>query len=131
MNLRGLRLILMAAVLCVVAPRPALAVLNLFSDFDHASLASWSGDLSNIALIGRENHPGGAAGWRWMYFQASGIDGAQPNFSINQTFTGGNSSLNNHQMVYSYDNENWLFFDNNQRSGNLYTFSNSSRVQER
>ena len=29
-------------------------------------------------------------------------------------------------MVYSYDNENWSFFDNDNRVGNLYTFSNNS-----
>ena len=29
-------------------------------------------------------------------------------------------------MVYSYDNENWLFFDNNQRNGLNFTFSNNS-----
>lgn len=108
-----------------LATRPAHAVLNLFSDKDHYSLASWSGDVNNIALVGRENHPT-TNGWRWMYFEATGLSGAQTQFSIDQAFAGGNSALNNHEMVYSYDNENWLFFDNNQRSGNLYTFSNNS-----
>ena len=104
---------------------PVQAQLNLFANFDHGSLQSWSGDLNNISLVGRENHPT-TNGWRWMYFQATGIDNAQPVFSIDQAFAGGNSALNSHAMVYSYDNENWQFFDNNQRSGNLYTFSNNS-----
>lgn len=101
------------------------AALNIYSDFDHASLASWSGNLSNIQLTGRSNYLT-ASGWRWMYFEAEGVAGAQPVFSVNQAFAGGNSALTNHKMVYSYDNENWFFFDNNQRSGNLYTFSNST-----
>ncbi len=41
-------------------------------------------------------------------------------------FAGGNSVLTNHKMVYSYDNENWTFFDNGLRSGNVYTFSNDT-----
>ncbi len=113
------------ALVCCSATHPAYAQLNLFGNFDHGSLQSWSGDLNTIQLVGRENHPT-TSGWRWMYFQATGVNGAQPNFSINQSFAGGNSALNNHEMVYSYDNENWLFFDNNQRSGTLYSFSNNS-----
>jgi hypothetical protein len=93
-------------------PTTSSAVLNIFSDFDHASLASWSGTLSNISLTGRSNYPG-SPGWRWLYFEATGRQGAQPVFSINQDFAGGNSALNAHKMVYSYDNENWFFFDNN------------------
>jgi len=104
---------------------PVHAQLNLFANFDHGSLQSWSGDLNNISLVGRENHPF-QNGWRWMYFQATGIDNAQPVFSIDQGFAGGNYALNAHAMVYSYDNENWQFFENNQRSGDLYTFSNNT-----
>lgn len=104
---------------------PAFAVLNLTGNFDHGSLKSWSGDTNNIQLTGRDNFYGGNQ-WRWMYFQASDVQGTQPQFSIDQPFAPSNNSLNNHEMVYSYDNENWTFFDNNQRSGNLYTFSNNS-----
>ena len=104
---------------------PAFAILNLTGNFDHGSLQSWSGDTNNIQLVGRDNFYGSNR-WRWLYFEASDVQGTQPQFSIDQPFAGGNSSLNNHEMVYSYDNENWTFFDNNQRSGNLYTFSNNS-----
>lgn len=109
----------------VASASPTQAVVNLFSNFDHASLASWSGSETAINLVGRENHPT-TAGWRWLYFRAAGLDGAQPVFSINQSFAGGNGALNNHRMVYSYDNENWLFFDNNQRNGLNFTFSNNA-----
>ena len=116
---------LLAIGLIFTAWSPALAVLNLTGNFDHGSLQSWSGDTNNIQLTGRDNFYGSNR-WRWMYFEASDVQGTQPQFSIDQPFAGGNNSLNNHEMVYSYDNENWTFFDNNQRSGNLYTFSNNS-----
>lgn len=114
-----------AAILGCLSCTPAMAILNLTANFDHGSLLNWSGDVNNIDLVGRDNYFGGGE-WRWMYFQASDVQGAQPVFSVDQPFAGGNSALNNHKMVYSYDNENWTFFDNNQRSGNLYTFSNNS-----
>ena len=120
-----------AVALAVVfaATDPAMAILNLTANFDHGSLQSWSGDLNNIQLVGRDNYYGGGE-WRWMYFQASDVQGAQPEFSINQAFAGGNSVLTLHKMVYSYDNENWMFFDNGQRSGDLYTFSNNTPFTE-
>lgn len=117
-------LLMLACSFTALMPTPTFAALNIYSDFDHASLASWSGNLSSIQLQGRENYLT-STGWRWMYFEAEGVAGAQPQFSVNQAFAGGNAALNNHKMVYSYDNENWFFFDNNQRSGNLYTFSNN------
>ncbi|QDT01464.1 M14 family zinc carboxypeptidase [Adhaeretor mobilis] len=126
-SLRRTRSMLMLVLLAfaTITASPAQAQLNLFANFDHGALQSWSGDLNNISLVGRENHPF-QDGWRWMYFQATGLDNAQPVFSIDQEFAGGNYALNSHAMVYSYDNENWQFFENNGRSGNLYTFSNNS-----
>jgi len=122
--------VLLSAMACWTnAGAPAFAVLNLYSNFDHASLQSWNGDLNNIYLSGRENHPT-TSGWRWMYFLAAGVENAQPNFTIFQSFAGGSSALTNHRMVYSYDNENWHFFDNGHRSSNLYTFSNNSPFVE-
>lgn len=120
-------LIVLAAGLSVLWCLPtqrAHAVLNLTANFDSGSLQSWSGDLNQIQLVGRENHPT-TSGWRWMYFEASGVNQAQPDFFISQAFAGGNGALNSHRMVYSYDNENWEFFDNNQRLGSLFSFSNN------
>ncbi|MEN1681737.1 MAG: M14-type cytosolic carboxypeptidase [Planctomycetota bacterium] len=113
------------AMLMLGATHRAHAVLSLTGNFDHGALESWSGNLSNISLVGRENHPT-TSGWRWLYFEATGLNGAQPTFNINQGFAGGNNALTNHEMVYSYDNENWEFFDNNTRFGNNFVFSNSS-----
>ncbi|MEO1497060.1 MAG: M14-type cytosolic carboxypeptidase [Planctomycetota bacterium] len=114
-----------AVALVLAGANRAEAVLSLTGNFDHGALQSWSGDLNNVTVVGRENHPT-TSGWRWLYFEATGIDGAQPVFNINQGFAGGNAALTNHQMVYSYDNQTWNFFDNNQRFGNNYVFSNST-----
>ena len=103
----------------------ASAQLAIDADYDHGSLLSWSGTLSSINLGGRDNFYGENR-WRWLYFNASGINGATPTFRINSNFAGGSNALSNHRMVYSYDNEHWSFFDNNQLGGGLFTFSNNS-----
>ncbi|MEX2309724.1 MAG: M14-type cytosolic carboxypeptidase [Pirellulales bacterium] len=109
----------------------AFGQLSITANFDHGSLASWSGSLSAINLTGRTNFYG--TEWRWMYFKATGIQGATPIFTINQNFAGdatpGLHELQEHEMVYSYDNQNWHFFDNNQllaTNTDLYRFSNST-----
>ncbi|MEM9353290.1 MAG: M14-type cytosolic carboxypeptidase [Planctomycetota bacterium] len=122
---RRLFIPLLAVLLVGVVGNRAQAVLSLTGNFDHGSLQSWTGDLTSIDLTGRDNYYGDNE-WRWMYFEASGVQGAQPVFTIDQPFAGGNQALTTHKMVYSYDNENWSFFDNGNRSGNVYTFSNNS-----
>jgi Zinc carboxypeptidase/Cytosolic carboxypeptidase N-terminal domain len=103
-------------VLLLAMPRIAPAQLSLTGNFDHGSLLSWGGNLTTIQLTGRDNYYGDDE-WRWMYFKASGVVGATPTFVINQNFAGdatpGPHELRDHEMVYSYDNENWFFFDNN------------------
>ncbi len=123
--LRNVVVSVLALTLAAGVIQPSYAVLNLTGNFEHGSLQSWSGDVNNIDLVGRDNYYGSNR-WRWMYFEGTGLQGAQPQFSIDQPFAGGNGALTNHKMVYSYDNENWEFFDNANRSGNLYTFSNNS-----
>lgn len=110
----------------------AAQALTLTGDFDHGSLKSWSGDLSSISLVGRSNYYGNNK-WRWMYFKADGVLGSTPTFNINQNFAGdstpGPHELQEHEMVYSYDNENWFFFDNNAlvaQNTDKFQFSNST-----
>src|SRR5262245_53343398 len=92
------------------------AQLSLDANFDHGSLQSWSGNVASISLVGRTNYYGNE--WRWMYFKATGVQGATPVFNINQNFAGdstpGPHELQEHEFVWSYDNQNWNFFDNNQ-----------------
>ena len=113
----------------VLCPASVWAQLSLTGNFDHGSLASWNGSLTNINLTGRTNYFGE---WRWMYFKASGVFNAKPTFTITQNFAGdstpGLHELQEHEFVYSYDNEHWSFFDNNAllaQSTDKFQFSNA------
>ncbi len=137
---RSNHITLVSVALAVVAmsPSQAIAVITLNANFDSASLclvgssacddtgvaSSVSGN--TVTLIGRDNYNNNE--WKWIYFQASGVNGQQVTFNIGDDFDTGGSSLNNHHMVYSYDQNNWLFFDNNAHiaSQSRFTFSNNS-----
>ena len=114
----------MASLLCTVAQ----AQITLDADFDHGSLdeANSSVNGSMVNLAGRDNfNPGD---WKWLYFSADNVNGVTPTFQIDDDFATGGSNLNNHEMVYSYDQQHWQFFDNNVRSPSqdTFTFSNNS-----
>ena len=115
--------------LVLVAAPSARGQLSLDARFDHGSLESWSGNLATVNLVGRDNYYGGGK-WRWLYFKATGVQGTSPTFSISRNFAGdatpGPHELEEHEMVYSYDNENWSFFDNNNLGAVNYTFSNAT-----
>ncbi|MEM9351955.1 MAG: M14-type cytosolic carboxypeptidase, partial [Planctomycetota bacterium] len=111
-------------IFAALADCPAEAQITLDANFDHGSLESWSqrsGRGPVIDIVGRDNFYGGDA-WRWVYFKASGVQGQRPQFSIDDGFAGGSSLLTNHPMVFSYDNENWEFFDSNFLSGGRFNF---------
>lgn len=118
-----------ASFFCSLGLSPAHARIGIDANFEHASLESWSGDLVNVNLVGRDNYYGNGR-WRWLYFKASGVLGSAPTFHISSNFAGdstpGLHELAEHEMVYSYDNENWSFFDNNQLSGGTFAFSSST-----
>ncbi|QDV79216.1 M14 family zinc carboxypeptidase [Botrimarina mediterranea] len=113
----------------VIAGSVSHARIAIDANFDHGSLESWSGDLINVQLVGRDNYYGSGR-WRWVNFKASGVLNAQPTFSISSNFAGdatpGLHELEEHEFVYSYDGENWQFFENNQLGGSTYTFSSST-----
>lgn len=115
-----------ALILCASASQ---ARISIDANFDHGSLRSWSGDLIKVNLVGRDNYYGGNK-WRWVNFKASGVLNAQPTFSISSNFAGdatpGLHELQEHEFVYSYDNENWSFFENNQLSGSTFSFSSAT-----
>jgi hypothetical protein len=126
MNRLGRRFAVFAALIV----SPAQAQLSINANFDHGSLQSWSGDLNDINLVGRTNY---FDAWRWMYFQATGVQGAKPTFTITQNFAGdstpGPHELRDQEFVYSYDNEHWSFFDNNAllaTNTDKFRFSNST-----
>jgi hypothetical protein len=116
-------------VLCFLS-NAAPAQFTIDSTSDHMSLASATGNLTNVNLLGRTNYFGE---WRWMYFRINGVNGATPTFTITQNFAGdgtpGLHELQEHEFVYSYDNEHWSFFDNNEllaQNTDKFRFSNST-----
>lgn len=124
----------MALTLCVTAVQ---AQISLDADFDHGSLKSFSVLGNTVNLIGRDNYAGsgnfiGSGKWRWLNFKASGVQGINPHFSISSDFAGdatpGPHELTDHEMVYSYDGENWQFFEINSLDlgATTFTFYNSS-----
>jgi hypothetical protein len=113
-------------------PTIASAAIILDADFDQGSLVeSQSFATGNIVqLVGRDNFNPGA--WKWIYFSATGVSAQQITFRIDDDFATGGADLANHQMVYSYDQTNWAFFDNNVRtaSQNRYSFWNSAAFSQ-
>lgn len=112
----------------VLGTMAAFSQITLDADFDHGSLdeANSSVNGSMVQLAGRDNYNPGE--WKWLYFSADNVNGLQPTFQIDDNLASGDSNLNDHEVVYSYDQQTWLFFDNNARDAgmNTYTFSNNS-----
>ena len=112
----------------VLGSRIAFAQIILDGDFDHGGLDEANSSVigSTVTLAGRDNfNPGD---WKWLYFSADNVNSLQPTFQIDDDFATGGSNLNDHDMAYSYDQQNWQFFDNNDRDAgmNTYTFSNNT-----
>lgn len=124
--------------LCLLLAAPASAVITLDANFDSGSAclvgsaacddtgvpSSVNGN--TVTLTGRDNFSNGE--WKWMYFRASGVNGQLVNFEIGNDFDTGGSNLADHEFVYSYDQQTWHFFDNNQliNAQNKFTFSNNA-----
>ncbi|MEQ9461492.1 MAG: M14 family zinc carboxypeptidase [Phycisphaeraceae bacterium] len=120
-----------AAVMLALA-EPTHGVITLSGNFDTGSLDESGSSINGnfITLAGRDNfYPGD---WKWLYFSAAGVGGAQPTFTIDDDFSSGSSRLANHEMVYSYDQQDWRFFDNNiwQSGSGTYSFWNDEAFDE-
>ncbi|WP_432798958.1 M14 family zinc carboxypeptidase [Poriferisphaera sp. WC338] len=108
------------------------AQITFDANFDHGSLKFGfvSGISGDYILQGRNNYFSSNE-WRWLNFKVSGVQNLTPNFWISDDFAGGSSRLNDHQMVYSYDQNNWFYFDNNGRDGSGgYEFSNNTNFTQ-
>jgi hypothetical protein len=139
LNLRAIALVVLLTSAWVV---PASAVITLDADFDSGGLclnpsfpnacddtgvvSTVSGNV--VTLIGRDNFNSNT--WKWLCFRADGVNGQQVMFQIGDDFATGGGSLNNHRMMYSYDQTNWFFFDNNNRSSPTYSFHNNSAFSQ-
>lgn len=131
-------MVAVTAALCLLLAAPASAVITLDANFDSGSVclvgssacddtgvpSSVNGN--TVTLTGRDNFSNSE--WKWMYFRASGVNGQQVNFEIGNDFETGGSNLAGHEFVYSYDQQTWHFFDNNQliSSQNKFIFSNNA-----
>jgi hypothetical protein len=111
---------------------PATAAITLDADFDSGSLDEVQSSVAGnvVTLAGRDNFNPGQ--WKWLYFSASGVAGQQVTFRIDDDFATGGGNLVGHKMVYSYDRENWAFFDNNVRLAeqDLFMFFNNQPFTE-
>jgi hypothetical protein len=136
------RVLVVALFAAALFARRADAVITLDATFDSgsvclspapASACDDSGVYStvsgnNVTLTGRDNFNGGT--WKWLYFRANDVNGQQVMFQIGEDFATGANSLNDHRMMYSYDQVNWEFFDNNGRSGGAFHFSNNAAFNQ-
>lgn len=118
--------------LALIACGQVRGQIVLDADFDHGGLdeANSMASDSFVTLAGRDNfNPGD---WKWLYFSADNVNGLTPVFQIDDDFAGGGANLNNHAMVYSYDQQTWQFFDNNDRNAgaDTFTFSNNGAFSQ-
>lgn len=112
--------------------RDVVSKIVLNANFDSASLdverSRVDGDL--VYLEGRANHNPGY--WKWLYFRADGVQNRRPVFVIGDHFESGHHRLEEHQMVFSYDQEHWFFFDWNERNPKTgrYQFGNHDPFEQ-
>ncbi len=116
-----------ACVLCLYANlSTAQAVVTLDGNIDSGSLKSYTVVGNTVSIVGRDTFAGGGfdlgeGHWRWLYFKASGVQNQNLTFAVHGEFAGDGSccddtsietdhELYDHEMVYSYDGENWQFF---------------------
>lgn len=116
--------LLVSALLSI--PLTANAQITLTGNFDSGSLKNYSVNGNTIHLVGRDTYSTGGyqvgdGAWRWLYFKATNVLNQNLTFSIQGEFAGDGSccddtsietdhELYDHEMVYSYDGENWQFF---------------------
>lgn len=118
---------LLTLTLALASPGSVAAeTIRLDADFDQGSLAVDDStiDGEEVALVGRDNYYPGR--WKWLYFAANGVAGWQPTFRIDDNFALGGDDLDGHQMVYSYDQRTWHYFDQNRwlPDAQVFEFSN-------
>lgn len=103
---------------------PALGQIQLEWDFDHGALNESTTTITDtVVTLGARTDIFAS---RWIYVRASGVLGLNPEFRISNSTIAGSTLNNVHRYVYSYDQENWQFFDNGENSGGFYRFSNNA-----
>ena len=123
------------------APPMAGAAIVLNEDFDSGGLNvplciinTSNPSRPAITLAGRYNWPEDPSQWAWMMFSMTGANATTPQFTVLASNIGGGVyyPASWTRYVYSYDQQNWFFFDNGSlNSGSLiYSFSNNSAFNQ-
>jgi Zinc carboxypeptidase len=107
--------IILFALVCLFALTAAGSAISISQDFDSGSVdvgGSYA-YLKGYKIAGRKTwtDPNYANDYRWVYFKASEVEGLQASFYFDGPGFLGN--LSSHSFVYSYDQTNWNYFDNN------------------
>ena len=103
---------------------------ELFTDFPTASLESWSVNNGTINLVGEPTWSAFPNSYRWVHFRAEGLLDTQPEFQIGSFSNSFFGDLTGHRFVWSHDQTNWSFFDNNFGNSNNFRFSNDTPFLE-
>ena len=112
-----------------------LGAIELSQDFDSGSLNVAASNVvgNTVYLVGRQTWVGYSK-YRWVYFKASDVASLQPQFRISSSLFDGKLSnpvdhsdpVGLHRYLYSYDQNNWQYFDNCSDDGTTYRFSNNT-----
>ena len=105
-------------------PSWSFAQIALYWDFDHGAL-----NLANTTVTSSQITLGPRTDIylsRWIHFRATGMLGLAPEFRISDAHVAGSSLTSDHRYVYSYDQQDWEFFDNGLNSGGYYRFWNDA-----
>jgi hypothetical protein len=120
--------IAVAALILSMGVPPARAEIVLEWDFDHGALDP-AGTTITDSLITLGPRLDIYAS-RWIHCRASGMFGRDPEFRISNASIAGSSLSSSHRYVYSYDREQWYFFDNGLNDGSYYRFWNDAPFTE-
>ena len=101
-----------------------MSAQEIFTDFENASLESWTIAGDTVRLVGAETWTEVPNGFRWVHFRIDGMLERQPEFRIGSMSNRFFDDLRGHRFVWSHDQENWNFFDNNSGGNTDFRFSN-------
>jgi hypothetical protein len=115
---------LIALFILLLGAGPVAGQITLDWDFDHGALDATQTVISptEITLGPRRD----IYVSRWIHCKATGVLGLNPLFRIPNDHPAGSTLGDNHRYVYSYDQQNWFFFDNGENSAGFYRFNNSA-----
>ena len=101
---------------------------TVFSDFPGASVGAWSVTDNSISATGLSTWTRSPGRYRWIYFGTQGVESQTPEFRFpSREFLG---DLFDHRFVWSYDQENWQFFDQRGFSRGELVFQNDTPFTE-